>query len=550
MTIRSRLAAAMFTALTPLPVLAQEVAWQVNVPGPVRWIVPRPGGSVVLGSAKYLFALRTEGALRLWEYAAEDSIKHLIEAGPRTYLLVHGDTVALLDTESGLRYWVRGDLPTGKDLALHVSDSTRLALFHTTRDATVVDLDSGTTRWTASGLDGVAAVRDLFWHRQAGVVLLVVRGAGQEQSVVLVGDRSGEILWRADSAFTERLRFVREDRRETVADRAYPVVLPDSGAVLHFSKEGPVRISRDGRLAWRATALAGSRPPAATRDFPRMRLTDSLLLVPQERGLVAVRLDDGTLAWRSTPALPDHPTEVRPVRHGILVGGLGRARPFVTLLDPGTGRAVWPAPVTLHPHATARELRDTLYAADQRELLAIPLATGVPRRLAQIPFGPGASARRLDVADSTGIIVFDREHLFRVRPDGSVAYSLEYDYPAPSVLGQIAGFALLVGTGIMAASSPTGGPILSFSPGGWRGDVSAGGRRWVFLTNAKVGPGMTALTLVAVDPTDGAETGRLPIGESALYRVDQSNGFVYLVEGEERVVAHRWAAVEGVKSEK
>jgi hypothetical protein len=75
-----------------------------------------------------------------------------------------------------------------------------------------------------------------------------------------------------------------------------------------------------------------------------MRVVDSVLVIPRDKGLVALDQRDGHRLWEQGALLPTHASRLVPLEQGLLVCA-GRA--YVTLLDLASGEPLWLRPLTV-----------------------------------------------------------------------------------------------------------------------------------------------------------------------------------------------------------
>ena len=214
-----------------------------------------------------------------------------------------------------------------------------------------LDLVTGELRWTMSALGpgrvyGYMATRGL---------LLCLLGEADSMALVAVDLASGHVRWRHDHPFVTAPKHYREliPDQPIVYNRLHgeepPLWVSDSAFLLYVSADGPVLVDANtGVFRWRATTLQDQRPPTLRDGYPQLQLDDSVVLVPFEKRLQAIRLRDGTPAWAQPAEFPSRIAQMELAPTGVLVRGVRREgdapkdAPFVALVNAATGGSVWP----------------------------------------------------------------------------------------------------------------------------------------------------------------------------------------------------------------
>jgi hypothetical protein len=291
--------------------------------------------------------------------------------------------------------------------------------------------------------------------------------------------------------------------------------------------------------------LEGQSVPGWQEGLARMVPLDSLLLVPTRKSLVALDPVTGKIRWRAAREFRDQATWVDAEQSGVLVGGLGRLKPFLTLLNPRDGSQIWAKPLAPKPGAIGYHLGDTLYLSDDGRFSAIPLSSGIPQQLATVEFKGGEQPATIDTAEGGGFILSARQNIARVGTDGRYAYRLFYQAPGASLLAKIVSTAFVVAVNAAAyAAAPAGtlvplmdNPLLSVR----YGRASLAKNYYYIYTSSPDAQGQKGFSLVQVDRRDGREAGRMWFEQrSPDYSLDEISGYVYLLEGETGVVARRF----------
>ncbi|MDH3497047.1 MAG: PQQ-like beta-propeller repeat protein, partial [Gemmatimonadota bacterium] len=428
-------------AFTPLTTAAaqSDTLWRHVAPTKIRFLRVDPAGHVLLPTDQEVVALDPDSGTVVWRYptTARPSV---LRATPLGLLLVgHGRQMSALDPVRGDTVWHRTDLPALDRTSFALGREESFAVLQTARGFALLNVETGTTMWDSTALPPGIQVREYFRLSDHNLMLLLARAPRSDVAMLAVTLDSGRVLWQIDSLFRKKPKFEDERGVEYLRNYHVPRVLEDSTLLLYFSEDGPVRLDPvTGTVLWRGDELAGKNVPATDRGYPAARLLDSLVLMPSEKTLVALDVATGRIRWRS-PQFRDQPTWLVPRREGILVGGIGRDDPFLTLLDPATGAGKWARELKFKLRARAYLLRDTVYVTDDKSFLGVPWASGAPATLAALPFEGGELPARIDTVEGGGLVLYGTQNLMRVGLDGKVAYHRYYKAPGATLLSKLAG---------------------------------------------------------------------------------------------------------------
>ena len=472
-----------------------------------------------------------------WRYAAPADITTLWLAPNGDVVAAMPDQVAALDPATGSPAWTRTGVHAAREhwWFMTSEDSVQGVLDLGDRlDA--IDLKTGVTRWDTPTL-GITSVKGYLGVRGRG--LLLVYGSSAQDSSVLFGVdlASGQVRWRHANPFAvapKRYRQLTSFKDEFGAwlggeQSARPVA--DSTFFLYISEDGPVLVNiNTGAFLWRASSLAGKRPPALRDEYPLVLIADSIAYIPREKELHAIRLSDGTPVWSKPPELPSRVRQLELTTAGLVVRGVRRDQDavkdgsFVDLLDPGTGASRWPKPYkhgwsVLHPNDAPAWISpfvvrgERVYFASDGKLLGISLSQGSVAELGKVKFKgdeePGEVQNRTD-----GILLFAYQNVLLEDTTGSVKYQAYYRGPKTGgLLGKIFG---------------------------WRNVGSYYTRDFLyFITAEKNSAGQTRPCLVKASKDENRVEGRVWLNEaSADFTVTQ--GAAYVLTAPREVSAFKW----------
>ena len=411
----------------------------------------------------------------------------------------------------------------------------------------VVDLEHGREQWRLRDLpiDSMVGARDI-----PGRNLLLAYGSTGKGGMRLVGASldSGVVRWRQDTLFSDVPDLAR--KWQEISLSLPPQVLLDSDTTLVAfpTRGGVMRLdSRTGALLWRIDALARTEPPLGVA-YAGLTADSSVILVPYERHLMAVRRADGKVVWDHSGDFPSRLAQIAVTPQGYLVRGYFKGRepspqikPFVDLLDPATGRSRWPTAIGDIDDASAMLVRgDTAWLASQRRLLAIALPTGEVRRVGEFKFKGDEFPVAMEEVDGKLVLLSDH-NLVGVTPSGEVRFERYYERPGSSLFSKIVDAGLFVGMSV--AISATGsqpvyvpGPDPVADPRRLRALQE---RRYVhMLTGEKDTTGTKGFSVVRLEKATGQEVGRVWVNaRSPSYMIDGAAGALYLVRDKTRLEA-------------
>jgi outer membrane protein assembly factor BamB len=457
----------------------------------------------------------------LWRYASQSEINFYVSADlprPHDYSSESGDAydrlllvgskteLAGVSPATGAVVWTRKDLADLKAVALDVIGSTGYAIVTRRDTMEIIDLHTGLRRWGSETLSFSAARGWLPSAALDTAILILGRTAASATTVMAVDIATGRVRWRQDSAFTVEPKVFESGGVSYLFGNQLPFAESDTTFVLYLSTDGPIRLdARTGRVLWRSTALrgGGAKLPLPNDGYAYMAARRGVVVVPSGDSLVALRTSDGTAAWPAAHRFKNRVIRIVPTPKGLLVRGYE----WFDLLDPATGRSLWPAPAELK-NSTWDVLRgDTVYVAGDKRVVAINLGDGTVRTLATVDFKEREQPTSLAVRKQ-GIILSSWHNLMLVDRKGMVRY--QQDYPSPKL---------------------SFGEALRNSAAG--SEINRPTTRWVgsfifFFTGVADDQGREGFSVVEVDPAEGREVGRLWFNERMpWYTFDAVSSIVY-----------------------
>lgn len=419
--------------------------------------------------------------------------------------------------------------------------------------AAVADLDQGRTLWILQRSVPIDTFAGFHLVPERNL-LLGYGGVGDSgYRVVAASLDSGVVRWQQDTLF-RRVRNLRKQRDQiALAEWQPPLFDSDSTVVIFPTRGGAMRLdTRTGALLWRLDSLAEVEPPFARAGYARM-VADSaagVVLLPYEQRLMAVRASDGRVLW-NRGKFPSRLAEVEVTPHGYLVRGYYKGekpstsvKPFLDLLDPGTGESRWGPKVRGIDDASAMLVSgDTVWLASKRWLLSMALPRGELRERTRLSLKGDELPAAIEEHDGA-FVLLSPHNLLGVERDGRVRWQRHYPAPGSSFLSKVIGATLLVGTAALAHAHgyqpiyvPGPKPVADL-----RYARALAARRYVhILTGAKDTAGTKGFSVVRVEKTSGEEVGRVWVNDrSPDYLVDGAAGLLYLLRDERTVEALRF----------
>ena len=512
---------------TTSPLQAQaDVIWRYTSKDPISRTMLDAKGHLLVITESGLTALDPDSGGRLWRYGTAGIPRVLRHISEDRLLVGSGRTLAALDLASGDTVWRRTDLPDLDKTWVDTDRQDSSAILQTRNGFAVLDLTTGRTAWDSTVLPEGAVVREYFRLRSVDLLMLILRTPANPVTMVGVSMDSGVVRWTDTAMFRAGVKFKRVQGVEYAVVHP-PVILEDSTMVLYFSTEGPLRLDpRTGNVLWRSEALANAAVPTIRDGYPRSRVLDSLLVVPSDKRLAALDVATGRERWRTSGEFPEKPGWLLTGSDALVTGNFGTGNPYITVIG-SDGVRRRPTEWRLKAGARGLLLNDTVYLTNDDLLSALPLDTGVERKLAPTGFKGDEKPLDIDSLSDGGLLLMGRQNIVRINLDGTVVYRRYYPAPGTSFWEEFSAMA---------------------------GGVNAPGHAWsakaqqyfyIFTTRADTA-GKKGFSLVALDRRDGKELGRMWFDErNPTWLLDPVNGTVYEVEDKKEVMARRFAGLTG-----
>jgi outer membrane protein assembly factor BamB len=509
-----------------------------------------------------------------WRYAASAEISSFAVTAIGNVLVRVPGQLAALDPTTGAVSWRRDSLQgsDGHWWALPLRDTPYGVIDFGDR-LEVIDLQTGTRRWDTTTL-AIGTPRGYVAAPERG--LLLVYGAIQDSGTLAAVDlSSGELRWRHANPFKEPPKRSREltsgqtEQGSSLAEEAPVLWVTDSTFLLHVSEDGPVLVNAGtGAFLWRADDLKGKPPPAVRNLYPPSLIADSVVYVPTERELYAIKLRDGTALWSAPVGLPSRVLQLELTPQGLLVRGVRREKDairdgsFVDLLDPATGASRWhkqfkkgwsvlhssDAPKLISPFVLRGE---RVYCVTDEKLYALSLGDGSAVELGKVKLKDDEEPAVLE-SRGDGLLLLSPQNVLLADTTGAVRYQSYYPAPPMGLLGQIGTVLLQVAfdvasysvaqsranrTGVPQTYRVFDNPFLRI-----RYAAAAAAQDYVYiLTSEKDSTGETRSSVVKVSKDRNRVEGRVWLKDKhPPFAVDPIASVVYVKAGDQELAAFRF----------
>lgn len=390
----------------------------------------------------------------------------LVSLGTVTQILVGHEPedgrLVVFDSSTGKTTYDSATRPLGKVKQYwYVEPLQQLVLWVEGRDNhylfASVQVNTGELVWQFEA----PVVKDLAWlgRLDDGAVLVYGKRRDDKRVVSEINLRAGKVSWEASGDLSDDVddgptwigqgtKWIRKRYRFA------PLVLDSaSSLILFINKDGPIRMSRDGRVLWRAKDLAGDHPS-------RMHYANGFVYLARGKNVVAIDARSGRMAWRHDRKADI--TAIEPHERGVLVW----SERDLELLSPDTGRPVWSQkaalplgwgiewapyelmfrPMYFDSKAPRLVVGDVAYVAGYQDLISIDLQSGGVKPLAAYELPDHQPVLSLDMVGEE-LVVASRQAFMRLDRDGGVKVRRYYKTVGAN------GWARLAAIGVRSALS-------------------------------------------------------------------------------------------------
>ena len=452
----------------------------------------------------------------LWRSVFPSDLQRLRQCNSAELLIATKTALVALDATTGNKLWEKTDLPS-LGWGLYWPCGAKTGLSYRENQIVAFDLVSGERRWDASALPPFQEIRGYITQSDNDLLLLFLRTATSDRSLAGVRLSTGEKLWQRDDLFTQPVAFAAHGGVSDIAEYQTFLSSGDTSLMFYVSADGPIDLDlRSGATLWKGTALAGPRLPDLS-DYAGMRVVDSTLIIPRDKGLIALDARTGQPRWQHAEILPRRATRLVAVSAGLLVRA---GADYVNILDPATGTPRLPRPLTMRTETYVLAQDRYFFVARDRFGVA-DLTTGDSTMFEKLRFRDSEWASQI-IPRGEDFLVVSRQNLFRVSAQGAVRYGRYIKAPGASFFAQMAGVSSLT----------------TYGTANLVGDYG------YYVTNEPDAAGRRGNSLLRVVLDDGTDAGRIWLSEKApTYWVDAERNQILMLADDKTLVALRFPPV-------
>lgn len=453
-----------------------------------------------------------------WQYTAPASVSSF-DITPLGIVLVtaeHG--LVALAPDTGTVLWTREDLANVAPHRYIAVEQHPFAVLGGDGGVEIIDLLTGATRWRISPPPELQPYVPL---PQYGLVLAY--GSTDRHMLVALELESGAIRWEQQQPFdlVSHAESASPEPAVPVSDSSFLLYIPDYGPGLMHAGTG--------EWLWVPDRLAGWSLGFGPGSHAGMLPADSIVYVPFENRLHALRIRDGTPVWSEAPGFPGPIAQLELTANGLLVRG---ERAWLRLVDPTSGASRWTKRFRQLVFADRGDITPFLvtdsrvYVVVDQKLRVVNLEDG---GMTELPaeFKGGDQPYHLE-RRGDGVLLIGRQNLMLVDSTGAVRYHVYYPAPGRSTLEK---------TGLVIAT-PFVGALWdqSWNPNlGKRYAASEQARSYVYsVARVADSSGRKGPAFLKLRKDDGRVMGRVWLEEKRPdYRLDLVTGMLYVRAGRE-----------------
>lgn len=474
----------------PFHVVTCAHDYRVIDAGKVLWVFPVGlGGPMPRHPSRALLLIALVGLSRLasaqeqaplWRFTSHEQIRYRAVTQLGSLLVSTDSAVRVLDLGTGDTVWTRSDLQGLTRRAFWFIPETPYALVQArSHERTpgiwaVIDLRTGVTRWDKAAIPFARIFGSVILLDRNLLMVAGVKSAGGPIAAVALSPDSGVLRWTLDSLVDSLAAPHPSDTTACFCLAAQaPLFDSDSTVIVAPTPGGLVRLdTRSGRLLWTQDTIRNNTP-SELEGYAPLATDSGLLYVPFERGIIALRIDDGTIAWRGQRKYKGVVHQMALLPEGLLLGitpqvGTTDTKSYLDLVDPRTGVSRWHSPLGGFSAATAFIVANgAVHFAAGTHWYEIDVAGDSVRREFNYydELAGGEHPYQAEFRDSLYLLI-SAQGLLAVDTAGNPVFHTYHAAPGASFLKQFALVAL--GVAMIAASvaaARSGGPTPVFIPG-------------------------------------------------------------------------------------
>jgi len=495
------------------------------------------------------------------------------ELTPTGHLVVSSkEALVGINPETGATMWRMEELSGLKEASFDLIPLTQLATIQKGKgflgamnQMIVLDYVEGTVKWNSDKLDFQTSMGQFVLPEIEGLMIYGRNDKGQN-SVLVVDLETGAKIWENKEFFEKRNPQLLQMSavKMTLVGNQEPLFDTDA-TMITFMNNKAVRKwnAKTGERIWE-TEVKCKAAPALKSGYAPMLLNDdaSVVYVPADMTVYAIRTADGSLAWQKPPKLRGMVYQMSLDANGLLVKGGPAGKkgdPFMVVLDPATGEKKWKKEFKKLENATNFVVHDeSALVFTGKTLYAVSLSDGTPTEIARgIRFKGNEEPSRLSML-ANNLYMSSPQNMMLLSPGGEPRYHAYHSAPGGGLLGKIVSTSAL--TAINAGSS-----MDAYARASAAASQSATGRGSAtytlitrnpymskrfkastathnynyILTNVKTDDAK-GVGLVKVNKTTGETETQIVLGEKEpIYDVDEIEGRLFFAKNKREIICYK-----------
>ena len=476
-----------------------------------------------------------------------------------TLLVSDTSGFACVDPATGKTLWNREDLRSLKPYNFDVLAGTPYGLVEFSearhRRIEVVDLETGRKKWDSTQLP-IRSSQGQFQVPYRRQLVMFGTAADSSKSLMIAVDmETGELRWQQEQFFAQKLKLfgvegsVDSVKRKSISRSAPPVFPNDSTMVVWLSGDGPIAVDlATGAKKWVCAGLKGRPVPAISQGYAPMWYHEGVLYVVSNLTLYAIDGATGAMLWPEGREYKGRPMQFGWSDAGLIVRGTKypiwgdlQGKPFLDVLDPKTGKSVWPKPFRDLKAATSFEVKgDRIFISADNELHAVSLSSGRDSSITRFDsFEEHEAPTRLQI-DAEGYLLTSNQTLLRLDPTGAVKWHAYYEAPSVSGWLKLLNVAAAIGVGTVTGMYTGVQVIPGNSTLGVRFRATIAGSNYQYILTSVEEGGKKKAGIVKVARSTGKVVASVQLGDKTPdYQVDEIDGWLFFKASDTRIDAYK-----------
>ncbi len=321
----------------------------------------------------------------------------------------------------------------------------------------LINVLDGKDMWSTEAL-GLKDHYGYLFVPEMGGLFLYAKDKDKKKTAFVLALESGNVIWQKRDFFKKRDPALfdvipSEDEggssEQTIKGNQSPYYDTAETMITFMYKKAIRKFNaKTGELVWE-TEIKAKKPPAVRNGYAPMLLSENkdVLYAACAKTVYAVRTQDGSLVWEKPPKLKGGIAQMRLTSHGLIVKGAsvddGKVKvddkPFLALIDPETGKALWNNEYKKLKGGTNYVIKDDkIMVFANRRLFAINLSDGAVTEMAKNLTFEGKETPAFMMLRDDGYYLQSSTNLMLVSFDGKKVFHTYHKAPKLSLLEKMA----------------------------------------------------------------------------------------------------------------